>query len=111
LAKGLSKFPIDLPRISSNLADYARLATTTWPVTISREAASRYTLTIPEGIRKLRLVPDSEGLIVMHATGEVVELWPASAWADYVRKLAVTRTLVERRAMEELESRENNEES
>lgn len=106
-AGGLVVSPADLPKehaeviiqlrsrqigrqqVGSRIVEYARYAAATWPVPISWEAkARRYTLTLPEGARKLKLAPNRGERAVVFAAGEVLEVWRADEWVAYIRTLA-----------------------
>ena len=90
-------------QVRSRIVEYARYAASTWPVSISWEAkARRYTFTLPEGARMLRLAPSRGERAVVFAVGEILEVWPADEWVAYIRTLARDLDEVRESAIEQL---------
>lgn len=49
---------------------------------------TRFSLTIPEAVRKLGVAPDSGQAAVVFAMGSVLEVWRADAWSEHIRQAA-----------------------
>jgi hypothetical protein len=101
IVNALLRRPLTVQQASSALADYARFTAATWPVTVSRER-SRFSLTLPEEARKLRLAPSPAEFAVVFASGEILEIWPASDWVVHIREAARSLARLRERAREQV---------
>jgi hypothetical protein len=84
--------------------DVARLLATAWPLTINIEA-SRISFTLPEAPRRAEQVPQSGGAVVVFGFGDILEIWDALKWHDYVRATAKRKAAVMSAALEDFEQR------
>jgi len=86
----LNIVPAKIEETVSALVDATRYLATAWHVSFSYDPArSRYTLVLPEEARLLGIVPkEGEGAVIF-ATGEILEIWPATAWVGHVRKIGL----------------------
>ena len=108
LMTGLSSDQFRRTAAGSEILDYARYAATSWPVTISFEAkSSRYAFYLPEGARKLGLVPNNGERAVVFAAGEILEVWTAPDWIAYLRRVGGNIGRLEQAILQELQSGES----
>lgn len=82
----------------------ARYAAMSWPLSVHVES-SRFTLTLPEKARKLRLVPGKKETAVVFAVGAILEIWTAEDWLIHIRSSARLLDELYEAALEELEGR------
>ncbi len=82
----------------------ARFLATSWDVPIAIEPG-RFSLTLPEGARKLGLVPAKGQVAVVFAVAGIVEVWPAGEWVQHVRQSAASIDDLREAAFEELTDR------
>jgi hypothetical protein len=65
----------------------ARYLATTWVVPVAIEE-SRFTLTLPEDVRKLGLAPNQGEVAIAFAVTDILEIWRAESWCEHVRESA-----------------------
>jgi hypothetical protein len=82
----------------------ARLLATGWRLVISVEK-TRINITLPEPMRKARLVPEAGALAVVFGFGEILEVWDAARWHDHVRIVAGTKASGITKAIEDIYDR------
>ena len=78
-----------------------RYLATSWALSVSVEA-TRFSLTLPKGARKLRLAPSWGETAVVFATEAIVEVWPREAWCKHIRHSAAAIDELQEKAIEEL---------
>jgi DNA-binding transcriptional regulator/RsmH inhibitor MraZ len=84
--------------------DAARLLATSWKMTVTVEK-NQMRITIPEPVRRARQLPGEGGVVAVFGFGEIVEIWEASRWHDYVRTIARNRLSVVESAIEDIGNR------
>jgi DNA-binding transcriptional regulator/RsmH inhibitor MraZ len=84
--------------------DIARLLATSWRITISIESG-RVSIPLPEPTRRTRQLPGAGGTVVVFGFGEILEIWDAAKWHEYVRAVAKTKLSAVSEAIEDLRHR------
>jgi hypothetical protein len=73
--------------------DYARFLGMRWPLAFTFESqgkGNRYTITLPEGARRLGLLPGPEGEVVVFISGSIFEIWDKDQWLTNVKAQGLT---------------------
>ena len=73
--------------VSGPRFELARYFAHTWDLSVQVDQ-SRFTLTVPEDVRKLGRAPSGGELAVVFAIGDILEIWRADAWCDHIRQVA-----------------------
>ena len=102
--QALTGTPSSASESSEKWIDAVRYLATFWRISISIEA-SRISFTLPEALRRAEQLPAAGGSVVVFASGEILEIWPAHEWFDHVRKTATSKVAAIAAALEDLEQR------
>ena len=102
--EALGDAPAEASESGQKWVDMARLLATSWRITISVES-SRINITLPEPMRKAKQVPEAGGLAVVFGFGEILEVWEAVKWHDYMSTVAKTKVSAFSRVIEDLLNR------
>lgn len=73
---------------STERGDFARFLGMRWPIVFSFEPlgkGNRYSVTLPEGARRMGLLPGLDEEVVVFLSGSIFEIWDKSQWLEYVR--------------------------
>lgn len=81
----------------------ARHIAAAWTVKIGVEK-SRFSVTLPEEARKLRVAPQGGTLAVVFAINAILEIWRADQWCEYIRQSTGSFEKIKLTALEELSS-------
>lgn len=87
--------------------DLARFLATAWSIPVFVEK-NRYTMTLPDPARRLGVLPNAGDKAVVFATGEVLEVWPATDWVEYVRELSGNLAAIADAGMDSLRLRSDS---
>jgi hypothetical protein len=79
----------------------ARLLATSWRIAVNVES-NRVSIPLPEPIRRALRLPGAGGTVVVFGFGEIVEVWDAVIWHEYVRGLAKAKISVVSEAIEDI---------
>lgn len=86
---------------SRKWVEASRLLATSWRMSI-RVESSRFSITVPEPVRKAGLLPGVGGVVVAFGFGEILEIWDAREWHKHTGIIARTRRNMLSEAIEEL---------
>ncbi len=70
--------------------DRRRLLASRWECKLERHGQV-FRLTIPEPVRRLELLPEKGGSIVLYATEQAIELWKPADWHDYLVRVSAAQ--------------------
>jgi hypothetical protein len=84
--------------------DIARLLATAWAMTVGFEAG-RFSIKLPEPARRMQLLPEAGGTVVVFGFGEILEMWDGSKWYEHVRATAARKSGAMSEALEDLGQR------
>lgn len=70
--------------------DRRRLLASRWECRLERHGQV-FRLTIPEPIRRLELLPEKGGSIVLYATEQAIELWKPVDWHSYLVRVSAAQ--------------------
>lgn len=76
--------------VAISLEDRRRLLASRWECRLERHGQV-FRLTIPEPIRRLELLPEKGGSIVLYATEQAIELWKPVDWHSYLVRVSAAQ--------------------
>jgi len=102
----LQVVPASANEISAPWLEIARFSAAGWEIICSFESENgRFTFVLPEGPRDLGIVPSEGGVVAVFGTGEILEIWPAHKWIQYVSNVSANLKQLTKIALDALESR------
>ncbi|MCA1560363.1 MAG: hypothetical protein LC804_08895 [Acidobacteria bacterium] len=104
MTEALAGTPPSFSEADQKWMDASRLVATVWGLTIRLEA-SRFSITVPEPPRRAQLLPQSGGTVVVFGFGEILGIWDAAKWHEYIRAVARRKTAAISEALEDIERR------
>ena len=104
IASALTEMRPNISDSSQGWMDVIRLLATAFPITINVEP-DRISISLPEAMRLLRILPSGGEVAVVFGCGDILEVWDSASWNEHVRATARRKELAITSALENLRRR------